>query len=311
MGKIKIYAILLLVMAFWGGTLVSVKVLVEHYHPFTLTAIRILIAGVSLFILLFALKKIRKPLKEEWKWIILASFLGVIAHHLLLSTGLMYTTGVKASIISGFSPILTAILALFFGLNDLKVIRLLGFLLGTIGIILAVTAGGNLDLKPTIGDVLIFLSFLSQAFCFILIRKVSKTMESVVLTCYMLLFGSVILVIVATINSPRSWVDMMNVPFGYMILVILTAILSITFGHTIYNYAIAKIGAAETAIISNFNLIFALIFSSIFLNEFISFMQIMGMLLVVLGVLLGTGAFEAIIQKLKWKKINLYKWGKL
>ncbi|MER2191185.1 MAG: DMT family transporter [Solibacillus sp.] len=302
MEKRKIYIILLVIMAFWGGTLVSIKVLVTQYHPFTLTATRIFIASICLWLLLYSLKKIRLPKRQEWKWIMLASILGVILHHLLLSTGLQYTTSVKSSLISGFSPILTAIFALFFGLNEWKLSRFFGFLLGGVGIFIAVSAGKNVEMTVNIGDFFILLSFISQALSFILIRKVSQTLDSVVLTCYMLLVGSLPLILIATITNPSGWVDLLHVPYPYMLLLIATAVFAISIGHAVYNYAISQIGAAETAIIGNFNVIFALIFAAIFLNEPILLAHLIGLVCIVIGVLFGTGAMEEIFKKWKNKK---------
>lgn len=301
MGKIKIYSILILVMAIWGGTLISVKILVTQYNPFTLTAARISIAAITLFLLLYFLKKIRLPNKAEWPWIVAASFLGVIFHHLLLSTGLTYTTGVKSSIISGFSPLLTAILAIIFGFNEFKILRLIGFVLGAIGIIIAVSSGQTLEWSITIGDVLIFISFLSQAFSFLVIRKISSSMNGVLLTCYMMIIGGIVLSIIATIIAPRTWIAIFDISNPYIFLLIGTAIFAITFGHTIYNYAITKIGASETAIIGNFNVMFAMLFSALLLNENLHFNHLIGITLIIVGVLFGTGAVEEILYKRKTK----------
>lgn len=302
MKKGHIYAMLLLVMAFWGGTLVSIKVLVTQYHPFTLTATRIFIAGICLWLILYFFKKVRLPARDEWKWIALASVLGVILHHLLLSSGLMYTTSVKSSLISGFSPILTVILAILFGLNEWKLSRFFGFLLGGIGIFVAVSAGKSVEMKMNVGDVLILCSFISQAFSFIVIRKVSKSMDSVLLTCYMLLVGSLPLLLIATINNPSAWREMVEVPYPYMLLLIATAVLAISIGHAVYNYAISKIGAAETAIIGNFNVIFALLFAAIFLREPILMNHLVGLVFIIIGVLFGTGAMEELVKKYKSRR---------
>lgn len=305
MGKGKIYIILLGIMAIWGGTLVSIKVLVTQYHPFTLTATRIFIASIFLWLILYVLKKVRLPKREEWKWILLASVLGVILHHLLLSTGLQYTTSVKSSLISGFSPILTAVFALLFGLNEWKLSRFFGFLLGGVGIFIAVSAGKNIELSVTIGDFFILLSFVSQALSFIVIRQVSKSLDSVLLTCYMLLIGSLPLILIATVSHPSGWGEMLRVPWPYMLLLIATAVFAISIGHAVYNYAISKIGAAETAIIGNFNVIFALIFAAIFLKEPILPAHLMGLLCIVIGVLFGTGAMEELVKKWKNKKFEV------
>lgn len=302
MQKGKIYVVLFLTMVIWGGTLVSIKVLVTQYHPFTLTATRIFIAASCLWLILLIAKKMRWPQREEWKWIVLASVLGVVLHHLLLSTGLQYTTSVKSSLISGFSPLLTAVFAILFGLNEWKLLRFFGFILGAIGICIAVLAGKTVELTINFGDMLILFSFISQALSFIVIRKVSRSIDSLVLTCYMLLVGSLPLLAVATINEPASWLDLVEAPYPYFLLLIATAVLAISVGHAVYNYAISKIGAAETAIIGNFNVIFALLFAALFLKEPILWNHLIGLTFIIVGVLFGTGAVEELVKKRKVEK---------
>ena len=87
-----------------------------------------------------------------------------------------------------------------------------------------------------------------------------------------------------------------------MLLLIATAVLAISIGHAVYNYAISKIGAAETAIIGNFNVIFALLFAAIFLREPILVNHLVGLVFIIIGVLFGTGAMEELVKKYKSRR---------
>lgn len=302
MQKLQIYTSLMLVMVIWGATFVSIKILVQYFHPITLTALRISLAAICLFCFLYFRKKLINLAWQEWKWVLLATIFGVIFHHVFLSIGLSGTSSVKGSIISGFSPLLTVILSILVGYAKFKLSNVIGFLLGTVGVIFAVSAGQSIDYAVTKGDIYVFLSFLSQAISFIIIRRLSNQMETIVLTCYMLCIGAILLVATSLVVLPSGYAVLFEVPFWVTLLVIGTSVLAISVGHTVYNLSIAKVGPAETAIIGNFNVIFALIFSLIILKEPLILTQIIGMVVILIGVLLGTGALQKIVQSIKQKK---------
>ena len=98
-------------MLFFGFNVPANKILVEHFPPITITALRVFTAGLIVFMILGFMGKIRKPSSGEWKFIILGSLLNIVGHHIFLSTGLTETTSTNAGLILGMGPVLTAILA--------------------------------------------------------------------------------------------------------------------------------------------------------------------------------------------------------
>ncbi|WP_342558096.1 DMT family transporter [Metasolibacillus sp. FSL K6-0083] len=299
MGKAKIYIILLIVMLAWGLNVVALKLLVSYFSPLTMTAVRIFIAGITVVGILALLKKLQKPTRTEVYSIMAASILGVVLHHSLLAFGLANTMATKGSIILGFSPLLTAILAIIFGFTQMSWQRFLGFVVGTFGVIMAVLRGGEGMTGIAIGDILVFLSILAQAFSFLIISKASKTLNPVVLTGYMMLSGSIVLLLLALMIEPAQFIYFTTVAPSAIALLLASAIFATALGHVIYNYAIAKIGAAETAIFGNFNTLFSLLGTAILLKEPIGMNQIFGCLLIIVGVLTGTGAVEAFVRSRK------------
>ncbi len=304
MKKMKIYLLLLLVMLFWGLNLVALKLLVTYFSPLAMTGIRIFLASITVLLILALFKKLRMPKRGEWKWIMIASLLGVVIHHLLLSVGLSKTSAVNGGVILGFSPLITAILALLFGFNRFKLVSFFGFILGTFGVTLAVMNGGDMSSFLSFGDLMVFLSITSQAFSFLIIRKVSATIDSRLLTGYMLFIGSLMLLVMGLIAEPREFLDFVGAPFEMYALLLASAIVATAIGHSIYNFAIAQIGAAETAIFGNFNTVFGLLGSAILLKEQITGIQILGCIAIIIGVLFGTGAVEELVSKHRKKKIK-------
>jgi drug/metabolite transporter (DMT)-like permease len=302
MQKNQVYLILFLVMAIWGLNVIALKVLVATFMPVTMTAFRIFLAGIAVFSTLGAMKRLRLPTKQEWAFLLLVTLFNVILHHLFLSLGLARTTASNGGLIISFVPLLTAVLAILFLGDKASLVRSLGIALGIIGVVFIILAGNSGVGGVSIGDLFVFIAIFVQAISFILIKKRSKTMDPRLMTGYMFIIGAPVLFIISLILEPNGLSSMKNGNFGIFAIFVFSAVVATAMGHMIYNDAIGKIGAAEAAIFINLNPLFALIGAVFLLGETISMAQVIGFIFILLGVLLGSGAFEA--QYRYFKKVH-------
>ncbi|MFE6167921.1 DMT family transporter [Viridibacillus arvi] len=298
MGNTKVYSILVMIMLAWGLNVTALKTLVDHLNPITMSAVRIFIAGTTVLIILALLKKTLFQRDFPWKYIVIISLLGVVCHHLFLAVGIQRTSAVKTSIILGFGPLLTALLSMAFKLSQLTYQKFSGFVLGTVGVILTVLNGAEKVGELQLGDFYIFLSILLQAFSFIFISKASKLINPMILTGYILIIGSIILFAISLIIEPGGFTDFQTINSNVILVLFASAIFATAIGHMLYNTSIKLIGPAEAAIFVNFSTIFALIGAYYLLNEPITLLQMVGCLLIMIGVVVGTSGlkFRYILQ---------------
>ncbi|PID21149.1 EamA family transporter [Sporosarcina sp. P3] len=296
MKDLKVIITLVLVMFTWGINVSALKYLVTYFDPITMTSMRIMSAAILVFVILFFLKKIRLPRNREWIYIVGGAATNVVMHHYFLAEGLSRTSAANGGLILGLGPLLTATLAVFILKEKITGVRALGFLFGGIGVSIVVLGGSGTLGKTSFGDVEIFLSILSQAISFMLIKKASKTMDARLLTGYMMLVGSVILVIVALIKEPGGFAEFSKGTSTVWGVFIFSALIATAVGHMAYNSAIQTIGAARASIFLNFNTFFALIGASIFLGESIYPAHFIGLIFIVAGVILGSGSLEMLIR---------------
>jgi drug/metabolite transporter (DMT)-like permease len=289
-------------MFLWGMNVSAIKLLVNDFMPITITSLRIFVAAVLVFAVLIPLKKVRKPQKKEWLYIIIGAFFSIFVHHFFISEGLAKTSAANGGLILGLGPMLTAILSIILLKRKPTLIRLIGFLLGGIGVSFTVLAGSGGIHTATIGDIEIFLAILSQAFSFILIKKASETLDPLLLTGYMLLIGSVLLFIVSLLKEPSGLASLNHgTPFIWLMF-IFSAVLATALGNMVYNYVIGQIGAAETSIFLNLSTFFSLVGAALFLKEDLLPAHFIGLLLIVPGVILGSGSLEELLSRRKEKK---------
>ncbi|MCA1066241.1 DMT family transporter [Rossellomorea sp. AcN35-11] len=302
MKKWQTYLILVFIMLIWGFNVPALKVLVSEFTPVTITSLRIFTAGVTVFIILGIMGKIRKPTAKEFLFIVSGGLLNVVSHHYFLSVGLTGTSSTNGGLILGTGPLLTALMATFILKNRPTVIKIIGFISGSVGVAIIVLSGGEGIGGLKTGDLFIFISIFSQALSFILISRAAKTLDPRLLTGYMLVFGSLVLFIISLFTEPGALHKLGNAPGSIWLLFFASAILATAAGHMIYNHSIGKIGAAETSIFLNLNTFFSLVGAAVFLNETVTYYHLIGLFFIVLGVLCGSGTLEEMVMKRKQKR---------
>src|SRR5690625_3003892 len=198
-----VYLLLLITMMFWGFNVSALKVLVSALDSLMLPAVRIFVAGLTVLMITYVMGFFRLPSKRELGLIIFISFFNVIAHHIFLALGLTLTSSVNTGLILGSGPLLTMMLSIIILKDVVSRLRVLGFILGFLGIIIT-TLGGSMGLSAlSLGDIYIFISIFSQALSFILISKLNPSFDPRLLTGYMLTIGAlfIVLTIVLTENN--------------------------------------------------------------------------------------------------------------
>src|SRR5690606_23429003 len=138
----------------------------------------------------------------EWKFILLGSLLNVVAHHYFLSNALTMTTGTNAGLILGTGPMLTAALVSLIMRTFPSRLQWLGVMVGLAGVTITVLVGSGPTSGLNLGDVFVFIAILVQVLSFIVIANAAKTLDPRLMTGYMFVVGSVVLLIIALIQEP-------------------------------------------------------------------------------------------------------------
>ncbi|MEH7293443.1 EamA family transporter [Priestia megaterium] len=299
------YGLVFFVTAIWGLNLVIIKVLVEDLPPQTMTAFRIMMAGITALIIIVLGKSFRRLSKKEWIYTLLGMLFGVISHHLLIAVGLTMIEASNASLILALVPSTTAILAVLFLGEQLTKLRVIGFILALTGVFF-IQGGSFSNMQLSQGELILFIAMFVQAISFIFVKKATETLDSKQVTTIMYLTGSIGLLIISFITEPGGVSEMTSAPLFIYFLFIVSGLVATGIGYIVFNAAIQQIGAGQTAIFNNFVPFFGLVFSAIFLNETITISQLIGFVFIVAGVLFGTGYIEKLLEK-KHRRINNIK----
>jgi drug/metabolite transporter (DMT)-like permease len=286
------YVLLFLLMVVWGLNVTAIKVLVTGFSPVTITSLRIFVAFLTLAPLLFYRKKMQKLTLKHIYMVILISLLGVLAHHVFLSVGLSNTTAANGGLILGSVPIVTTVAAAIFLGDRLTVFRIAGLVFGFFGVALIMLAQPGAALQFSIGDIFVFAAVVTQSASFILINKMSGELGTELLTGLSLFIGSGMMFTLSLLIEPEGLASLKMGSPGAWLVFFASGCIATGLGHLLYNYAIQRIGAGQSALFLNLSPFFSLVGASLFLGEKIYFIQWIGFMFIVLGVLLGTGYLE-------------------
>ena len=157
----------LLAIVFWGLSFIATKVALREVDPFTLLTLRFGIGGFLL--LLVQLLRNRGFLEtfssKDWISIIFLAIVGISGHTLLQAYGLLYTTAVNTGWIVAIIPIFITIAARLFLGEAITARKLIGILIGFLGIFLVISKGvfsvSIFRFGSTFGDILVLFSALT------------------------------------------------------------------------------------------------------------------------------------------------------
>ncbi|WP_339611630.1 EamA family transporter [uncultured Planktosalinus sp.] len=136
-----VYLILLSII--WGSSFILIKKALVGLTPLQVGSLRIVIAGVFLFIIGF--KRIRKLNKYQWKWVAIAGFLGTFFPAFFFAFAQTEIDSAITSILNATTPIMTLIFgALFFAIGFSKR-QLWGVLIGLAGCLLLIWQSADIN----------------------------------------------------------------------------------------------------------------------------------------------------------------------
>jgi len=265
--------LLVLITLIWGATFVVVKEALNDASPMPFIALRFILAGALLLVVL-ARGQIDPKAVAPGMVLGLFLWLGYAGQ----TSGLVYTTPSKSAFITGFSVILVPLLMVFWGFR-LRAASLASAAFGLAGISLLVSPSDSTALGVNRGDLLVLLGSVAFAFHIVLVGVYSRRISFLHLAPVQILTVGV-LAVVAWPFSPHAFLH----GSGRLISALLvTAILATAFAFAVQNWAQEFTPPAHTALIFALEPVFAAITSRLVLGEHLGKRVLMGAGLILAG----------------------------
>ncbi len=192
----------------WGSAFPVLKITYQELNMsnddvasrMLLAGIRFLLAGLLLFMVsMFKNKENLIPNKGVFKKLLLLGLFNTGIQYFFFYNGLANTSGIKGAVLASSGTFFVIIAAHFVYHNDkINLSKIIGLLLGFLGIFLVNWTSGfegvtiNFNLK---GEGYLILTGLSSAFATLYAKKLSQTINPVILNSWQFMLGSILLII--------------------------------------------------------------------------------------------------------------------
>lgn len=263
--RLKSDLILLLVALIWGSAFAAQRVAANHLGPFLFNGLRFVVAVA----VLLPLARFRPRIeRKKLPWVALTGTILFLASA-LQQAGMQYTTAGNAGFITGLYVVLVPVVLVVILRQPVSWATWLAALLATLGALLLST-GGELKLNP--GDALELAGALAWALHVILVGWLARRVDVLSFVIGQDLVAGLLNLFFA------SFTDMATLPglaqAGWAVLY--TGIFSIGIGYALQGIGQKHAPPSDAALILSLESVFAAIFGFIFLQEYLSPLQLLG-----------------------------------
>lgn len=270
----------------WGTTFIATKILLVDFKPVEILFFRFLIGFIAL-ILVYP-KRLKGTSKKQELTFALAGLCGITLYYLLENIALTYSMASNISVIISVAPFFTALLTHFvLKEKTLNKSFIIGFVLAILGIcLISFNSNSTFHLNP-LGDFLAVLAALIWAFYSLLTTKISEYgYNTIQVTRRTFMYGIIFMLFVLK-------------PFGFeiglerftninnLINIIFLGLGASALCFVTWNLAVKILGPMKTSIYIYIVPVVTVITSIIVLNEQITLMSALGIILTLTGLFLS------------------------
>jgi drug/metabolite transporter (DMT)-like permease len=257
---------------FWGTIPLAVK---HIYSIGSASALEIsFFRFVVAFLVMVPLTRMKgKPLVLKNRWSVLMGFWGVFWMSVISFYGIQYTSAVNATILFNANPLVVAGLVVLLKWEKINYLTVFGIFLGISGVV--VVSGIHADIH-LVGDLLVLLGAFGWAVYTILGYKL-RTFSSLSVTTSSLFWGLLFFAVLMWRNIP-------HISASAWIWILYIGIVPTAAAFLCYIKAVDLMGSARASVFQYLAPAVAVILSVGFTLEAVDVFQIIGIVLIVLGV---------------------------
>jgi len=277
-----VYLIVLSIV--WGSSFILIKKALIGVTPIQIGALRMIFT--SIFMLLFAFPSIKKIKKKHWKYLMYTALTGTFIPGFLFAFAISNIDSSIVSILNSFTPFNTLIFgALVFGFS-FKKNQLTGILVGLFGTLILILKGA--DLHPSQNywyAFLVIIASVGYAFNANMVKKYLLDLDALAITTgnfLLLIIPATIVLSFTDFFTTYKATEIQLKSLGYI------AILSIVgtgIAKTIYNKLVQISDPVFSSSVTYLIPVVAIIWG-IFDGETLSFIQVLGAVIIIFGVYL-------------------------
>ena len=293
------WGLLILLSVLWGGAYFLAGVAVRELPPLTVVLVRVFLAALALLPLFWYLGNSLPKTFAEWLPFFGMGLLNNVIPFGLIFVGQTQITVGLSSIINAMTPLFTVIVMAGFQQERLTLNRVIGVLMGVAGVAVLRGIDGPVDVRQSLGIALCLGAALSYGFAALWGRKFLIGVPPVKsATCQLLCSTAIMMVIVSVVDQP--WKLAMPSQHTMWSLVAL-AVFGTALAYIVFFKILVRAGPSNVMLVTLLIPITALILGNVFLDEAFQLKEIIGAVIIGLGLLFIDGR---VINRVLGRKIS-------
>lgn len=284
---LSVWGLLLLLSVIWGGSYLFVGIAVKDLSPLVIVMARVVLAAAALLPLHLLLVGPLPRDREAWTAIIGLSILNNVIPFTLIVTGQTMIASGLASVINATSPLFGVAFIAAAGLEPLIPRKLLGILIGILGV--AVLKGGALlgESTQSIGILLCLGAAASYGVGGLWAKMKLRNTPPLSMATGQLLCSSLIMTVLAfSFDNPWQLVDASKESWAAILGL---AMLSTSFAYIIFFRVVARSGPANVLLVTMLIPVSAIAMGITVLGESLDLMEILGTTIIMLALVVIDG----------------------
>jgi drug/metabolite transporter (DMT)-like permease len=289
------WGLLILLSVLWGGAFFFAGVALKELPPLVVVFVRVSLATLLLLPLLWFYGHRLPRTAQEWMpFFVMALVNNVVPFYFQFWSQTIITVGL-ISIINAMAPLFTVIVVASFGDEKLTFYRIVGVLLGVLGVGILRGIEEPLDGPQTVGIALGLIAPLSYGFAVLWgRRKLAGVAPLKSATCQLICSSVIMLFLVGIFEQP--WALAVPSLNGWFSLIGLT-VFGTAIAYLVFFQLLARAGPSNTMLVTLLIPVTALLLGNMFLGEPIRTNEIVGALIIGGGLLFIDGRVPNAVQR--------------
>lgn len=268
----------------WSASFITIGLALQSINASTMILFRWLLAVLVLIPVAVMSEGLKLPTKQNILPLIGMGLFNVVIMNLLMFEAYKTTTPANVAFISALNPVLIAVWAFLLLKEQLTVTKIIGGILAFAGVVIVIFKGdiqALLSMQYRIGDFWMLIAVASHGLYTICARIASKTIGPINSVIYAGVFG-----ILLYLPFSFSKIEMPDWSGNLIFYVFITGVIGTGVAQWLFVTSVKHIGATASGVIINFNPVFTVLLSWIFLHQMPVLSQLVGWIIIMGGIIL-------------------------
>ena len=264
----------------WASAFAGIKAGLAAYSPGQLALLRFIVGSASMALYAKA-RGFGLPEKRDVPTILRVGFLGFTIYHVFLNYGEQTVSAGAASLIVSFTPVITALLAVFLLKERLNVFGWAGITVSVAGVAL-ISFGESGGIALGTGSLLVLVSSLGSSLYNVFQKPLLKRYDPVAFTTYAMIAGT--LFMLAFLPGLAGAVR--RAPLGATLSVVYLGVFPGAIAYSTWTYALSRMPASRLATSLYVSPVLAIAIAWLWIGELPTLMSLAGGAVTLAGVVL-------------------------